>query len=98
MPLTANDQKMSEEQYPGRKTDQKEGMQGHREAKYTEGQIVGYRWYDRHKGAPPPRRPRPLPLRGHAQRPHARPRPSSHSLWLYLVRVQCCPPFRLASG
>jgi beta-glucosidase len=52
MPLTANDQKMSEEQYPGRKTGQKEGMQGHREAKYTEGQIVGYRWYDRHDVQP----------------------------------------------
>jgi beta-glucosidase len=51
LPLTfpniENEQKMSVEQYPGVQT-KKFVLQ----ANYTEGQIVGYRWYDKHKIIP----------------------------------------------
>eukprot|EP00051_Salpingoeca_urceolata_P005714 m.76313 g.76313 ORF g.76313 m.76313 type:complete len:680 (+) comp14507_c2_seq1:2997-5036(+) len=46
-PNKPNEQGMSEEQYPGVKTD-KFDLQ----ANYSEGQIVGYRWYDK-KGVAP---------------------------------------------
>jgi len=48
-PNVENEQKMTMEQYPGTKHAEL-GM--HREATYTEGQIVGYRWYDRHNVHP----------------------------------------------
>jgi beta-glucosidase len=49
MPLTPNDQNMTRHQYPGYKSKE---FKGHREVVYSEGQIVGYRWYDRHGVVP----------------------------------------------
>ena len=46
-PNVANEQKMTTSQYPGVKTD----LYSY-EATYTEGQIVGYRWYDKHSVKP----------------------------------------------
>jgi beta-glucosidase len=49
MPLTPNDQAMSEHQWPGVPSAE---FPGHKEVRYVEGQIVGYRWYDKHAVAP----------------------------------------------
>ena len=46
-PNVENEQKMTTSQYPGVKTD----LYSY-EATYTEGQIVGYRWYDKHSVKP----------------------------------------------
>lgn len=46
-PNVANEQKMTTEQYPGLKNSEF-GLQNN----YTEKQIVGYRWYDKHKVKP----------------------------------------------
>ena len=42
-PKVENEQKMSPEQYPGVKTPEYSYQ-----ANYSEGQINGYRWYDKH--------------------------------------------------
>jgi beta-glucosidase len=49
MPNVENEQRMTMDQYPGV---QRRELGMHREATYTEGQIVGYRWYDRHDVQP----------------------------------------------
>mmetsp|Transcript_46634 Transcript_46634/g.129611 ORF Transcript_46634/g.129611 Transcript_46634/m.129611 type:complete len:592 (-) Transcript_46634:489-2264(-) len=49
LPLTGNDQGMSTHQWPG--VASKEFL-GHKEVLYSEGQISGYRWYDKHEVAP----------------------------------------------
>ena len=46
-PNSANEQRMTPAQYPGVPTDRFQ-----RQANYTEGQLVGYRWYDKHAVAP----------------------------------------------
>jgi len=49
MPLTENDQQMTSHQWPGIPS---KDFPGHREVVYSEGQITGYRWYDKHNIAP----------------------------------------------
>ena len=49
MPNTANEQGMSEHQWPGIPSKK---FHGHKEVTYSEKQINGYRWYDKHKVAP----------------------------------------------
>ena len=49
MPLGPNDQNMSGHQWPGVPSKR---FVGHREVIYSEGQINGYRWYDKHAVAP----------------------------------------------
>jgi beta-glucosidase len=50
MPLGENDQGMTTHQWPGIPS---KDFHGHKEVVYSEGQIVGYRWYDKHKVSPP---------------------------------------------
>lgn len=49
MPLAENDQGMTTQQFPGIPS---KDFPGHNEVSYSEGQIVGYRWYDKYKVAP----------------------------------------------
>lgn len=49
MPRTGDDQKMSEHQWPGIPS---ADFPGSKEVVYSEGQIVGYRYYDKHRLAP----------------------------------------------
>lgn len=49
MPLGENDQGMTTHQWPGIPS---KDFHGHKEVVYSEGQIVGYRWYDKHNVAP----------------------------------------------
>ena len=48
-PNVPNEQKMSIEQWPGVPSTQ---FPGHKHVVYSEGQIVGYRWYDKHSIQP----------------------------------------------
>ena len=49
MPRTANDQGMTTHQWPGVPS---QDFPGHLESNYSEGQINGYRWYDKHSASP----------------------------------------------
>eukprot|EP00928_Gymnodinium_smaydae_P088293 TRINITY_DN72405_c0_g1_i1.p1 TRINITY_DN72405_c0_g1~~TRINITY_DN72405_c0_g1_i1.p1 ORF type:complete len:721 (+),score=76.68 TRINITY_DN72405_c0_g1_i1:82-2163(+) len=49
MPLAENDQRMTPHQWPGIPSKE---FRGHRESVYSEGQIHGYRWYDKHHVSP----------------------------------------------
>ena len=49
MPNTANDQGMGEHQWPGVPSKR---FPAHKEVRYSEGLINGYRWYDKHNVAP----------------------------------------------
>jgi len=49
MPLAENDQKMTTHQWPGIPS---KDFPGHNEVVYSEGQINGYRWYDKNDVAP----------------------------------------------